>query len=252
MVNNLVYIKVHKCSSHSVRVILENYTTKKGLKHLKPSLEKIIHLRKQKGLFHWTRSADGDNSSAFNIRNGPYNISLTHHAYDPPFFNKLIKDPIYITFLRHPLSRAISAFHNSAVPPSPKEIEKLTFEEWYKTNETFLNSKPQQNHYSSCVLKNNFMSYMLGYDSLEEITMENLVKRYSFIGLTEHFNDSIKSLSHVLGWDLGPERPHIHQTSGKPQVELSADFIATFERNNSLDYKLYDLAKKNLSRCIPR
>jgi len=236
---NVVFIKVHKCSSTSVRVIMEEYTKKKGLKHIERNREKQKQLRNKRGLLAWSRSTDGDNNSAWYLDAALYNISLDHHAYDPSFFEKFIKDPIYVTFLRDPLDRAISAFYSPDVPPHG---QKLEFKKWYKTNVDFLNTKPQVN--SCCVLTNNFMSYMLGYDLLDEITVENLEKRYAFVGLTEHFDESIKSMANNLGWDLSSRRPNIRKNPGKPEIELPQDFIDTFQQNNKLDYKLYETAKQ--------
>jgi len=236
-VKNVVFIKVHKCSSTSVKNILLPVAKKHGLKLVLRNREASKKLRNQHGLLPYTRSTDDNNNLAWHTSDAPYNSCLDHHAYDPLFYEKLIKDPIYITFLRDPLDRAISAFYSPAVPPHG---QKLKWEDWYKENINFLNSKPRVT--SHCVLINNFMSYMLGYNLLEEITAENLKKRYAFIGFTEYFDESIEQLASVLGWELNAKIPHIRKNFNKPETKLSQDFIELFRQNNKLDYKLYETA----------
>jgi len=247
---NLVFIKIHKCSSTSVTNLLEDFSVKNNLKYVVPKM-----LRR--GIWYrLSNSSDEEKALAdkydyWDLTNPPYNIFARHQAYDVRFFNSFMATPFcYITFLRHPLERAVSCYFSSNVPPKPI----LPFVKWYNNEETLDQIPSDDSHDSisnvlkqnSNVLKHNFMSYMAGFDSLEEITTENLKKRYKFIGFTEHFNESIKKLEGILGWKFNQKLlfKKARENKDKPEINLSEKFKKKFRENNLLDFKLYKLSKE--------
>lgn len=230
MIKNLVFIKIHKCSSTSVRKLIEDFACKNNLKCVKA---------KKKGMGKWFRTKNGKNNWC--LKSPPYNVFARHQAYDASFFESFMEHPIYVTFLRNPLERAISCYYSVDVPPNKPNIP---FEKWYMENKEFLKPPPSYSG-GRLVLIGNFMSYMLGFDSLKEITADNLKKRYKFIGFTERFNESIIKLENVLGWKFDKKliRTKIRKNKDKPKINLSKKLKNTFKENNLLDYKLYSLSK---------
>ena len=238
MKKNVVFIKVQKCSSTSVRVLIENFAHSNNLK--------LILMKKDAG-GGWHRTRDYNMDHLWAINNPPYNISARHHAYDEIYFERLIDDPVYITMIRDPLDRAISAFHSDMVRPLPHE-RNMEFEEWWGHHLNNLNLPPVKLSLHAEII-NNFIAYMLGFDNLNEITEENLKKRYSFIGLTEHFDYSIKKMEELLQWKF-PDPPYPYIRQGTPGIvnrireNLSPQFINDFKEKNQLDYKIYEITKK--------
>lgn len=235
MIKSLVYIKIHKCSSTSVRKLVEDYASKNNLKYVgEPSKPKGFEFLRLGG-------TNINKINYWNIKNTPYNIFARHQAYNTDFFNSFMEDPIYITFLRNPLERAISCYYSHDVPP----YSKIPFDKWYIENEKFLRDHPSYSSGKYLVITNNFMSYMVGFDSLNEITSDNLKKRYKFIGFTEFFDKSIEKLENILGWKFNKRlmNTKVRKNKNKPEIKLSKEFKEMFKNNNSLDYKLYELSK---------
>jgi|APSaa5957512622_1039677.scaffolds.fasta_scaffold45130_4 hypothetical protein len=228
MVKSLVYIKIHKCSSTSIRDLIEDCASKNNLKCVK---------QRRPGPINWWENCKNDK---WDLNNPPYNVFARHQPYDIDFFKNFMESPIYVTFLRNPLERAISCYYSQDVPPYNSTI---SFEQWYATNKL---TSPPSLAGGRLVLTHNFMSYMLGFYSLKEINADNLRKRYRFIGFTECFNESVKKLEDVLGWKFNKKLIDIkiRKNKNKPKIVLSEKFKNTFKENNDLDYKLYQLSKE--------
>ena len=240
MKKNVIFIKVQKCSSTTVRYLIEKFADSHNLK-------KILMKKDTGGAWH--RTADYDTTHLWSTNNPPYNISARHHAYDETYFNNLIEDPIYITFIRHPLERAMSAYYSNDIRPHAHE-RNVTFEDWWYKNLNFLDKSPVRLSLHAEII-NNFMGYMLGFDTINEVNEKSLTQRYSFIGLTERFNESIEKMEEILEWSFNTKKyPHIRQ--GKPNIvkknitKLSPKFLKDFEGKNKIDYEIYNISKKIL------
>ena len=236
---SLVFIKIHKCSSTSVRELLEeDYAKKNNLK--------IVNKKNGKRKFFFRKKNKKDHE--WLVNNPPYDMFTRHESYDENLFQEFMSNPIkYITFLRDPLSRSISAFYSGDVPPGPSTFKKSSFSEWYLKHRELINKPPSLNNDKSVwVLSSNWMSYMCGFNSLEEITEESVKSRFMFIGTTENFNKSIDKLGTILKYKFDKRllNKKIRKNNNKPKKNISEDFIDVFKKDNILDYKLYDLVKK--------
>ena len=236
---SLVYIKIHKCSSTSVRELLESdYAKKNKLKIVskKNGDRKFFFRKEDKKNHEWI------------VNNPPYDLFARHESYDDILFKEFMSDPIqYITFLRDPLDRAFSTYYSSDVKPGREIFNNYSFTDWYVKNRESINKPPSLNNDSSVwFLSSNWMSYMCGFDNLEDITEENVKNRFKFIGTTENFNESIDKLGSILGFDFNKDllNKKIRKNNKKPNKDLTDDFIDIFKKDNKLDYKLYDLIKK--------
>jgi len=241
--NNVVFIKVHKCSSTSVRKIIEHYSIHKALNLLDRWSGIPHHKRKSSpNNIHWIR--DNDWSTPVQQK---YNISTRHKSYEERFFNKYIEDPKYVSFVRHPLVRALSTFHSTDTPPHKKaKGVNISFESWWYSHRQGLKQPlclETKTKYACTT--DNHMSYMLGYDSMEDINYRSLNERYEYIGLTEQFDKSIDEMWKSLGWEkIWKTNYPVIRNNGSGLNRLtgcSKTFIKDFEEANQLDYKLYNL-----------
>jgi|2_EtaG_2_1085320.scaffolds.fasta_scaffold03463_7 hypothetical protein len=236
MIKDLVYIKIHKCSSTSVRAIIEENALKNNLRIVKASGKKKHHffLTKNKSTTDWK------------VPVPPYNVFARHEAYSPSFFNQFMDNPHYITFLRDPIERAFSSYYSPDVPPKKHLYKKTTFEQWYLANHKQLDiTITKHSDRNKVLFTHNFMSYMCGFNNIEEITKENLLKRFKFIGFTETFDESINRLENILGWGKLKKHNKIKRINRrKPINNLGNEVIQLFKENNKIDYKFYNLAKQ--------
>lgn len=138
------------------------------------------------------------------------------------------KGVAYAIFLRDPLQRAISHFFfwKRTAVTGHQVWERFTRENW--SLEQFLLSREHTN----------FQAKFLWRFPLSQ---------FDFVGLTEHFNDSVKMLGCVF--PLLKDLP-IKVENRNPQNEIGENYkidsclVYEFMRRNKLDYALYNQATK--------
>lgn len=132
----------------------------------------------------------------------------------------------YVTFLREPLQRAISHFFfwKRTAVDGHRVWERFSRENW--SLERFLLSKEHTN----------FQAKFLWRFPLNE---------FDFIGLTEHFNDSVKMLGCVFpllkDLPIKTENTNPQNTMGM-HYKIDPCLASEFMRRNNLDYALYGQA----------
>jgi len=219
MLTNAVFIKIHKCSSQSVYGLLKGFSNMNNLDFIGAADYGVIRLQKM-----YKQGIPPDR---------PCNIFAEHKEYNHKFFKWLIKDPIYFTFIREPLQRAISHYYYYDFPRQRGKRE--SFIEHYHKNPS---------------LRKNFISKFMGYMNIDDITLENIRERYAFVGLTEKFKESIEKLEQTLNWEL--PRPLTRRNTNnktKPKnLQIPEETKRLFIENNSLDYKLYQLVSENFDK----
>lgn len=134
----------------------------------------------------------------------------------------------YVTFLRDPLQRAISHyFFWKRTPVAGHRVwERFTREDW--NLEKFLLSKEHTNFHAKFLWR-------------------FPLTQFDFIGLTEHFDDSLKMLG--CAFPLLKDLP-MRTDNNNPENKLGASYTidaglkAEFMARNQLDYALYNQAHK--------
>lgn len=132
----------------------------------------------------------------------------------------------YITFLRHPLQRALSHFFfwKRTAVTGHRIWEKFHRDNW--SLEQFLLSKEHTN------LQAKFL-------------WRFPLTQFDFIGLTEHFDDSVKILGHLFpvlkDLSIETENSNPENTVGL-HYTIDSDLESEFVRRNQLDYALYHQA----------
>lgn len=142
-------------------------------------------------------------------------------------YENILEQPIqYITFLREPISRYLSHYNYQ------KNVMKIDI-----TFEDYLN----ESRFS------NFMTKRIGgcYDIRQ--AKKNLIKQFSFVGLVEHFDESLLLLNDIVfggSLDVLYEKKNVAKNDDKI---ISIDtYTEQIKSNNCLDIDLYEFAKTSL------
>ncbi len=133
----------------------------------------------------------------------------------------------WITFLREPLSSAVSFYHYGV---SRGTVQEVGLRQWLTGKQEFCwPNPPVYNH-------NRFSKWIARARTSWE--------QFDIICITEYFNDSIRLISQELNW---PEVDCTSQNVGSyDDPDLSGSTIEEFRRLNSEDYHVYGKAVKRL------
>lgn len=152
-----------------------------------------------------------------------------HNLVDP--LQLTVSDPFYATFLREPVSRAISHYQSAFT----RRGTQLTFEESLKT----------YRH-----LNNWHVKLMAGGENLDKA--KRFLERCDFVGLTEKFNQSLQVFGKLApcSLDLHYKRLIVAKND-KIQKGLLADpkMLELAREHNKLDLELYAFA---LNEIFPK
>lgn len=153
----------------------------------------------------------------------------------------------YMTFLREPVSRIISLYEYSRTNPTAyyhKYAKNKTLEEFAlqtplmeldngqvrflagDENDFFINRTP----YGQCT------------DELLELAKNHIEQNFSFVGLTEYFDQSVLLLSQVMSWNSCFYLRRNTSKAGAKQL-ISGELKAKIAEQNSLDCQLYEYSK---------
>ncbi len=163
------------------------------------------------------------------------------HAYFP-------QPATYITFLRDPVDRIISHYYYLQSSPQHYLYEVVTSKHMsladYATSGI------------SSELLNGQTRLISGYEEPTPTTetlalaKENLSKQFSFIGLTERFNDSLVLLARQFGWrNVFYVKRNV--TRGRlRREEIPGKVLSQIMAQNALDWELYTFAKHMFAESV--
>jgi galactose-3-O-sulfotransferase len=78
---------------------------------------------------------------------------------------------------------------------------------------------------------------------------KNLDTEFALVGLTERFDDTVKLLAGICGWNVPPAYERLRVTQRYPgRTETSAPILRAIAAANELDSELYEHARTNFSR----
>lgn len=192
---------------------------------------------------------DRENTALYFFKNSLSNTNcypkmvLGHMKFG--WHNFLSNDFSYIGLFREPVDRVISQYNY---------IKRL--KNHYQKNEIFSQNLDLKGFIESGVsldVDNGMTRRLAGiddkvgfqmYDSdILEKAISNIDQYFSFVGVQEHFNESILTLSHVLGWKFTPLYIPKNVTKNRPKINnYDSNTQETILRTNSLDIKLYEYA----------
>jgi len=155
--------------------------------------------------------------------------------------HKILPQPAtYITVLREPVDRVISAFYFMRSYVLHPFYWKLRRENW--TLEDFVRRSPRENVQSKIVAGADYYSPCT--DEIVEQAKENLFRYFSVVGLSERFEESLALMKLRFGWKL--ERySSFNVTRARPKKrDLPQSTLDLIVEKNSFDIALYEYATR--------
>ncbi|MDQ3414296.1 MAG: sulfotransferase family protein [Verrucomicrobiota bacterium] len=143
----------------------------------------------------------------------------------------------YITMLREPVARFLSAYYFLQRRPLHPMHRKVKSER--VGVEDFIRLTPQRQNLQ-CSLIAGIKSNGKCEESTLEIAKENLVKSFSIVGLSERFEESLVLIAKTFDWQI-PFYENRKVSKTRPKIEPSA--VDMIKEHNRLDLELYEFGK---------
>jgi hypothetical protein len=165
--------------------------------------------------------------------------------------SRLSRPSTYITVLRDPIDRCISAYYfalNYKLHPLHKFVKKMTLEEY---------AVATPNHNVQCKLlagttasESDFHAGDCSAETLE-VAKENLSRYFSVAGLTERFDESLALLRAVFGWNI-EKLASFNTTRNRPNKQkLPPSTISLIRERNRFDMALYEHVSASFNKtCV--
>ena len=145
----------------------------------------------------------------------------------------------YVTFLRNPIERVISDYfyckgiylaHNHSY------ASKMTFKE-YLTCSEILNIDNGQTRFIAGDMNTPFGE---NSEAMLEKAKKNIDERFSFVGITEKFDESLILANYLFSW-----KKYYYQSknvTSEKKIDLDEETLELLKQRNRLDLELYEYA----------
>jgi hypothetical protein len=152
---------------------------------------------------------------------------------------RLPQPSTYITFLRDPVERVISAYYfarNYFLHPKHRWVSKLTLEEYVRQSPNhnvqckYLSGRPFVGDYHA----GDCTSEML------EMAKANLDQHFSLVGLTERFDEGLAILKIIFGWQIAKYAKFNVTKTRLKKTSLPASTVDLISERNQFDVALYE------------
>ena len=154
----------------------------------------------------------------------------------------------YITVLREPVDRVVSAFYFMRNYKLHPLYWKFRWENW--SLEDFVRRSPRDNVQCKIVAGAEYEEPCTA--EICERAKENLVRYFSVVGLSERFEESLALMKLRFGWKLR-RYSSFNVTRTRPKKEdLPRSALDLIAEKNSFDVSLYELAAKVFQTAIDR
>jgi hypothetical protein len=150
----------------------------------------------------------------------------------------------YITMLRDPVNRVISAYYYLKSSTNNKlyaKANRMSFEEFIFSKDDDIQTQ----------LWNHQTRFLSGKHQPDlNLAKQNLRKHYAVAGITELYPHSVFLMKQALGWgNVNYTRQNV--TKRRPQKQqIPKELIHIIKQKSALDLQLYDYAKQLLIRRI--
>lgn len=159
----------------------------------------------------------------------------THEYFPKPF--------TYITLMRDPVDRFISAYYHILRVPTNRwheKVKNLSLEEFIDRDDFNLQSEP-----------NVQTRFFCGKEPVSlETAKKNMAEHFPVVGITELFAESLFLMKKQFGWEKIQYKKKNMGSNRPPKKEISKEVITKIAQKNHLDAELYQYAKKQLEARI--
>ncbi|MGH7952226.1 MAG: sulfotransferase family 2 domain-containing protein [Limisphaerales bacterium] len=206
----IIFLHIPKTAGSSFQFILNNNLgiSHCHTNHTKKRIFTQSDLKFAKKVFPWLRGIAG------------------HNLIDP--LALAVSDPFYMTFLREPVARVLSAYQEQFMVNRRHGLPNCDFAEALRTQEK---------------LENLHVKLMAGERNLDKA--KRFLERCDFVGLTEKFDLSLHLLGKLYPKKLDlkyPMRRVATDNTIKKSVEKNSAFLEMARDYNRLDIELYSFA----------
>lgn len=208
--NTLVFLHIPKCAGKTLKhIIYGQYPYGLQTAPLVPFSPSNYNL-----------SIDADLRKHIRVLTGHFILGAEQPWLDPTV------DKTYITMLREPFDRVMSAFYYA-------RRHELVDGYWNERSfKEFIINKGTGNIMTEC---------LSGDPDNIELALANL-RKFDHVGIVEEFNRSVETLATALDWNV-ESLPKENATPDRPKVEdLSEEEVATLIAKNQNDIRLYQEA----------
>ena len=162
----------------------------------------------------------------------------------------------YMSFLREPVARICSLYHyskNNSTAYYHQQAKNQSLEE-FSLQTQLMELDNGQVRFLAGDAKDFFINRTpIGQcsDALLETAKQNIDAHFSFIGITEQFNQSVLLLQKLMGWDnCFYLRRNTNAASQKPKQIVSESLKQRVAERNWLDMQLYAYVKNRLAQQL--
>jgi hypothetical protein len=220
----VIFLHLPKCAGTTLNRIIEwEYNPMRVF-----SIDPIFFLWSYKKLNRWPAERLGQ----MQVFKGHMPLGI-HKRLPQPF--------TYITFLRDPVERVISAYYfarNYALHPNHRRMSKLTLEEYVRVSP---NHNVQCKYISGRPFVGNHHAGPCDEGTLE-MAKENLLRYFSLVGLTERFDEGLAILKVAFGWEIAKYAKFNVTKNRMKKDSLPASTVELIAERNKYDVALYEYA----------
>jgi len=150
----------------------------------------------------------------------------------------------YITMLRDPVARVLSAYHFVLRRPLNPLHRKMKKERL--TVEDCLQLFPNR-HNLQCKLIAGVKNPEFNDERLLELAKDNLTRSFSVVGISERFEESLVLMAKTFGWDI---RFYENRKVAKHRPATESHLAELIRAHNRLDVELYEFGKKLFEEAL--
>jgi hypothetical protein len=153
----------------------------------------------------------------------------------------------YFTILREPVERVLSQCYYMAQKPTHRLYQVIQQENLSTRallEEGYISIHNVQTYWISGADISYFRDGTYYPDIIAQ-AKQNIDQYFTFVGLNEHFDESLVMLKHLMGWKRYPIYAQKNVTgTRRKQDKETEETVATIRRFNQMDLELYDYAAK--------
>lgn len=225
----LVYIRIPKTASTTLKVLLKKYASERGLRMIN---------KPHGGIYE-------------PIEGGPFDLSLHHVVFSESNVKRLTETMpgcLFISSVRDPILRARSHYHH--VGPAGQvnrfAIAGMPFNEWYmKYKDVEGVAAGWKEPVTLRHWTNGTMATFMGFSHIRDITYDVFADRFSFVLVAEKIDLSLKILFSMIGWKTDIIE-NMRVSTNYDKCEIASNVVSAFRERNKLDYAIYDMALRLL------